>query len=51
MTGLRPGMAWGCGGTERERSDRAVPPLQVQKRKLSPVSKVARVAPLMLTAV
>jgi|GEM_PF-5436491 hypothetical protein len=25
MTGLRPGMKWGCGGTESERSERAVP--------------------------
>jgi hypothetical protein len=28
MSGLCPGMVWGCGGTERERSDRAVPPYQ-----------------------
>lgn len=25
MSGLRPGMEWGCGGTESEQ--RAVPPL------------------------
>ena len=32
MCGLCPGMEWGCGGTERERSDRdathALHPLQ-----------------------
>ena len=27
MSGLRPAMEWGCGGTESEQSERAVPPL------------------------
>ncbi len=26
MTGLRPGLEWGSGGTESEQRERAVPP-------------------------
>ena len=30
MSGLCPAMKWGCGGTQRERSDRAVLPRSYQ---------------------
>jgi hypothetical protein len=37
MSGLRPDMAWGRGGTESEQRERAVPPHEAYSRFLIPV--------------
>ena len=39
MSGLRPGMEWGCGGTQSEPRERAVPLQSYQKGSSSALAR------------